>query len=201
MDDKRTQLLQDDNFTPGKTCHVHESINTSPLDLHDQQFLFCEFTQPLTATRIDNCLFYECSPEDGSFVGSAKMTQSVVFNRKPANLGTQNVICRPDPLDQTILNTLEHTPDITKIAKPLQSLPWKAMDSIVGWVDGSVFLVATPIISQQSFRYEYHVVTVHIDSEYFDIYCNGEYSDLGWDNCDWYVVIYQRMIDHGTTNK
>ena len=86
----------------------------------------------------------------------------------------------------------EHKPDLAKIAPPLQSLDWQPIDPARKWWDGTVLLLAVPILypSPADFRYEYVVVGVLCDDRHgFEVYCEGELWGRDLDDADWYVVI------------
>ena len=88
----------------------------------------------------------------------------------------------------------EHKPDLAKIAPPLKALAWFPLDPTLAWFDGTVLLVAVPIIAPKGpshFHYEYHVVRIATDEDYFELFLSsGDSADFSLlDDCDWYVVI------------
>jgi len=89
---------------------------------------------------------------------------------------------------------MTHQPDITKIPESLRALDWKPMPSYPDneWWDGQVLLVSLPICDDKDRRkwwYEFHVVTIECDEDYFKVKLDGE--PWGWelDDADYYVVI------------
>jgi hypothetical protein len=86
-----------------------------------------------------------------------------------------------------------HTPDITKIPKPLQPLDWQRFENTPDtlWSDGQELLVAVPVCQRdkEQWQYEISVIRIRCDEDYFAVTCEGD--PWGWDldDIEFYVVI------------
>jgi len=66
---------------------------------------------------------------------------------------------------------------------------WRPMDSKLTWENGTQFLAAVPVGSPQKWSYEYSVVTVYCDDDYFDLDCNDEAWGWSLDDVDFFIVL------------
>lgn len=87
---------------------------------------------------------------------------------------------------------MTHEPDITKIPESLRTLDWKLMDPSKTWWDGQLLLVALPICDNKDtskWWYEFHVVTISCDEDFFKVELAGD--PWGWElnDADYYVTI------------
>ena len=88
---------------------------------------------------------------------------------------------------------MPHKPDPTRMPKPLQSLEWQPMTE-KAWLSTDELLVAVPIKDQRPnpqhpWVYEFAVVQISCDEDYFEVNLDGEI--WGWElsDCDYYVLI------------
>ncbi len=87
---------------------------------------------------------------------------------------------------------MTHEPDITKIPESLRALDWKPMAPSTMWWDGQLLLVALPICDNKDtskWWYEFHVVTIECDEDYFAVKLAGEPWNWELNDADYYVVI------------
>lgn len=87
---------------------------------------------------------------------------------------------------------MTHKPDITKIPRSFFALDWKPMDLDREWEDGQILLVAVPVRhdpQREPWQYEFDVVHINCDIDYFRLEVDGE--TWGWEigDVDYYVEI------------
>jgi len=87
-----------------------------------------------------------------------------------------------------------HTPDATKIPDALRTLDWKSMDHERLWGDGEQLIVAVPVCHssdepERGWRYEFDVVTIECDEDFFKVKCADEPWDWDLNDADYYVEI------------
>jgi len=79
------------------------------------------------------------------------------------------------------------------IPKSLRSLDWKPMDSDIDWCDGQILLVAIPVMSSGDrgdiHHYQFHIVEIQNDSEYFSVTEAEKRWEFGLGDCDMFVAI------------
>ena len=88
---------------------------------------------------------------------------------------------------------MSHELDLTRIPKPLQSLDWQPMIEKT-WYSTDELLVAVPIKDQRPnpeypWTYEFAVVTIDCDEDFFSVKCDDEIWCWGLSDCDYYVLI------------
>jgi len=87
---------------------------------------------------------------------------------------------------------MTHQPNLDSIPASLRSLNWKLMAPSLPWWNGQALLVALPICDDKDWTkwwYEFHVVTIKCDEDYFAIELAGD--PWGWDldDVDYYVEV------------
>lgn len=80
-------------------------------------------------------------------------------------------------------------PDIEKVSSALRCLDWQPVHAIDCWTDGEILLVAVPVCDDTDWHYEFSVITVNCDMDFFGVTCEGE--TWGWelDDVDWCIAI------------
>ncbi len=102
---------------------------------------------------------------------------------------TNRADCSAAPVNRP--ETHSHVPDECRLPKCVTG--WKRFDKSDVFEDGSQLLVAVPINDRHSTKrkwyYEYSVVVVKCDEDFFDLECNDE--SWGWSifDVDFYVLL------------
>jgi len=92
-------------------------------------------------------------------------------------------------------STKSHVPDLTKMPGSLRGCPWLPVQAAKEWYDGQEILAAVPICLNSSkpelgWKYEFDVVTIECDDDYFACRVNGETWEWELLDADWFLPIY-----------
>lgn len=82
--------------------------------------------------------------------------------------------------------TRDYEPDPSRLRQIGQ---WQPLPQDAVWEDGSQLLVAVPIVGVTDWFYEYAVIEIKCDEDYFELKCNDEPWDWSWEDIDFYVQL------------
>jgi len=86
---------------------------------------------------------------------------------------------------------VSHEPDLNKIPESLRPLAWQPMYLNREWSDGQTLLVAVPVRNGRGsdWHYEFSIVRIAIDVEYFRVLEADETWGWDLDDADYFVEV------------
>lgn len=84
------------------------------------------------------------------------------------------------------MSPCEHQPDPSRLRQIGQ---WQPVPQDAVWEDGTQLLVAVPIVGDGNWYYEYNVIEIQCDEDYFNLECNGDPWGWLWEDIDFYIQL------------
>ena len=82
--------------------------------------------------------------------------------------------------------TGNYQPDASRLREIGQ---WQPIPQDAAWEDGTQLLVAVPIVGDKDWYYEYSVIEIKCDEDYFELECNQDHWGWTWHDIDFYIQL------------